>query len=1149
MATILRSLKYINFFTGHHLRTHQSNYSPLSKHVLESHYATLHTNGNTQTPIVKLEFLPEKLPPPIIILENIRERYFQSKSSSQVELDMLLKSMHNNSSSVAPNIGTGLILANDIEMLIHCCGSTMKSEMPNVRLQIVDNLWQMFKTLDSTLNISHYNALLNVYLENEKDFSPANMLLEMNNNNIQPNELTYQYFLTHYCLKGNIEEANKILSFLKESEITVNENIFNALIIGNAEANDMNGALNILNIMREIGCIPSSKTYAALLEAYARKGDIASIMTTLKRCESKNMIILDKYKMNIIYHLAINGYADQVDKILPTFVWDASFAHENKNFFSKLMYHKQVDVAVQVLLAAKSAGVPENSLLASAQAFTRNIIARNLPVGEVIDTFNLLEREGFVIYEDAVHQCFCEKVANYCIPLLRAWRKTDFKMKEHFFWPILAMHGDKNVDKVFETLRLMKDEFGITPSNVTLTRFVLPYVQQCNSRDVMNRLINDAGIPPESAVNTILCHDLYKTKIKSAAECVKESAGYNISYNKETLLPLLEKAVGLTNNVEAYNFIKTQLEKMKDTRDSQGFRGRRDNSRFYLLPTLNTINLGFKLKNCAEKGDLVAAGKCVEELRRYRQCKLSIDKLFSYIDLLVKNDKVKDALQVLQDFSAGEMHLVRFNKKTFQQCSTSLDLLAEKGSVSGVNQMFEFLRKNRVNVTMTMAYSLVKVHLVRNDSKQALEAVKKIHKDFYIIPLKIKLMKTLIEGSEVESLQWLTDFSTQHQGERLTLLPLAIAFLKCQRSRQARRILESASSPMRDDSLRSCVNQLFAEEDISTVKGLIQVTKGLTSINRQVLFEMLLEKNSVTNNWEEGLELWKEMQEENVRPSELFMMILTELLKRNDQSLPYQVPQSSLDVEESDNCYTKIIKMYIEKKALPGREFFIELVENLIEAGDTKTIELIQDQWANIYDGYLRNNPIRFKAWIKANSVDNYLEHIKTMLETGKEEDVKELIMSVDHTLLKNFLEHPEINDKYEPLALSIYSEHRLYKPLLLTIAYHFLKNETRAKELWAATGKNIHQSNISYIFLVHAYVNAGFFDQLPQLAKTLHECPNINRRMFYEVFLEAYEEQNKYEEGLLVLSKFGPPTNSYRKIQNIEENSNPELEKSQAVL
>ena len=86
------------------------------------------------------------------------------------------------------------------------------------------------------MNLSHYNTLLCAYLENDQEFFPAEVLLEMNNNNVEPNERTYEYLLTQYCQKGNLEEANRILNFMKKSEIPINENIFSALLIGNAEA-------------------------------------------------------------------------------------------------------------------------------------------------------------------------------------------------------------------------------------------------------------------------------------------------------------------------------------------------------------------------------------------------------------------------------------------------------------------------------------------------------------------------------------------------------------------------------------------------------------------------------------------------------------------------------------------------------------------------------------------------------------------------------------------------------------------------------------------------------------------------------------------------------------------------------------------------
>ena len=78
----------------------------------------------------------------------------------------------------------------------------------------------------------------------------------------------------------------------------------------------MNGALNILNIMAEMGYKPSSITYAALLTAYAKEGDIKNILKTFKICESKDIIILDKYKMDIVHSLALNGYEEHIDKVI-----------------------------------------------------------------------------------------------------------------------------------------------------------------------------------------------------------------------------------------------------------------------------------------------------------------------------------------------------------------------------------------------------------------------------------------------------------------------------------------------------------------------------------------------------------------------------------------------------------------------------------------------------------------------------------------------------------------------------------------------------------------------------------------------------------------------------------------------------------------
>ena len=58
------------------------------------------------------------------------------------------------------------------------------------------------------------------------------------------------------------------------------------------------------------------------------------------------------------------------------------------------------------------------------------------------------------------------------------------------------------------------------------------------------------------------------------------------------------------------------------------------------------------------------------------------------------------------------MCAVRYNKETRDQCSSSLSLLAEKGNVEGVNQLYDFLSKKELKA-MPLTEPLVQVHLVR----------------------------------------------------------------------------------------------------------------------------------------------------------------------------------------------------------------------------------------------------------------------------------------------------------------------------------------------------------------------------------------------------------------------------------------------------
>lgn len=85
------------------------------------------------------------------------------------------------------------------------------------------------------LDISHYNTLLKVYLENDYKFSPPEFLEDLEKKSIEPNRVTFQHIITSYCQNGDIEGASRILEYMRDKQLPINKIVFNALVLGHSQ--------------------------------------------------------------------------------------------------------------------------------------------------------------------------------------------------------------------------------------------------------------------------------------------------------------------------------------------------------------------------------------------------------------------------------------------------------------------------------------------------------------------------------------------------------------------------------------------------------------------------------------------------------------------------------------------------------------------------------------------------------------------------------------------------------------------------------------------------------------------------------------------------------------------------------------------------
>ncbi|OWK10375.1 hypothetical protein Celaphus_00005650, partial [Cervus elaphus hippelaphus] len=323
-------------------------------------------------------------------------------------------------------------------------------------------------------DVSHYNALLKVYLQNEHKFSPTDFLAKMEKANIQPNRVTYQRLIAAYCNMGDIEGASTILGFMKTKDLPVTEAVFSALVTGHARSGDMENAENILTVMKEAGIEPGPDTYLALLNAYAEKGDIDHVKQTLEKVEKSDLYLMDRDLLQIILSFSKAGYPQYVPEILEKITYERRYIPDTMNLILLLVTEKLEDTALQILLACPISR--EGSLNDFGSFFLRHCVTVDTPAEKLKDYCKKL-KEAQLHTSPLQFTLQCALVAqklDLAKVLMKALKEEGFPIRTHYFWPLLVGHQkEKNVQGIVEVLKGMH-EIGVTPDQETYINYVFP---------------------------------------------------------------------------------------------------------------------------------------------------------------------------------------------------------------------------------------------------------------------------------------------------------------------------------------------------------------------------------------------------------------------------------------------------------------------------------------------------------------------------------------------------------------------------------------------------------------------------------------------------------------------------------------------------
>ncbi|XP_036979314.1 leucine-rich PPR motif-containing protein, mitochondrial [Acanthopagrus latus] len=406
---------------------------------------------------------------------------------------------------------------NQALLLLRSCGSLLPEVPLAERTELAHRVWEKLNELGAQYDVSHYNALLKVYIQNEFKFSPTDFLGKMEAANVQPNRVTYQRLIASYCLNGDIEGASTILGFMKTKDLPITEAVFNSLLTGHARSGDIESAKNILAVMKGAGIEPGPDTYTALLNAYAEKGDLDSLKATLVTAASDDCSLMDRDLMQVIYTLAKAGHQQHIPELTERLRQERGFVPDAMNLCLSLITQGMEDSAFHIL---KTFPVLQSDSLTTDSPNLGNFFLRHC-----VNMDTSLEKLGIyckALQELNLHAAplsftlSCALEANksgMSFALMKMMKEQDLPVRIHYFWPLLTHYmKDMDTSGVAAALKCMQ-ELELSPDSETLTNYILAIYP---SMEAARQALQDAGMSLQS--EGVLSSEVRSVALKSLAE-------------------------------------------------------------------------------------------------------------------------------------------------------------------------------------------------------------------------------------------------------------------------------------------------------------------------------------------------------------------------------------------------------------------------------------------------------------------------------------------------------------------------------------------------------------------------------------------------------------------------------------------------------
>jgi len=211
---------------------------------------------------------------------------------------------------------SGSCTANQALLVLRCCGEVLVDIDKENRTKLLERYLAIIKKSGVQLEISHYNAILRVHLENQKEVSAPEFVADMEAADIAPNRVTFQHLVGLYCMKGNITGATTILEHMKSQNMPINEAIFISLLKGHCANNDTESVSGTLDVMTSSGLSIGADAFTAMASSYGKAGNWAKVEEVLSKAEDEDIKLDDGDIFSIMLACSQGGLKKEVEGLV-----------------------------------------------------------------------------------------------------------------------------------------------------------------------------------------------------------------------------------------------------------------------------------------------------------------------------------------------------------------------------------------------------------------------------------------------------------------------------------------------------------------------------------------------------------------------------------------------------------------------------------------------------------------------------------------------------------------------------------------------------------------------------------------------------------------------------------------------------------------